>query len=247
MNKEKKTEKQVKPKVANPFLVKIMHILNTYGVAGTYSGGNDSGSVDITAAPKTPGAIAADPDFIRFHHWLSDRVYDGLDYGSWAWDFDAEGTVTYNPKTKMIEVRGSHFENESVVEKESRALNLKELLGTENISRIDSLNILLSQDRDNQWSQTRTRLNVLHGEWTESLVSSETAITGLLNEIKNEFPGDEGWRYYLDKNITRSQLLGEPVLDISIGVVEDEPRSFDIDPKTFTDDYKEDSTKYDYE
>ena len=42
--------------------------------------------------------------------WLTDRMYELLDYGSWAGDYSASGTATYDPKTKMFE--GNDFYSE---------------------------------------------------------------------------------------------------------------------------------------
>lgn len=65
-----------------------------------WDGGNDSGWVSLELDGEDIGYNnTAYPEA----NWLIDKMYDELDYGSWAGDFNATGEAPYNPETKTFE------------------------------------------------------------------------------------------------------------------------------------------------
>lgn len=61
-----------------------------------YDGGNDSGNIELSIDP--PG----DVDYWEIIDFLNDK----LGYGSWAGEFSAYGTISFNSKTNKFEVNG---------------------------------------------------------------------------------------------------------------------------------------------
>lgn len=62
-----------------------------------WEGGGDSGWVfmEDEDGERLDSELQAD--------WLVDKMYDELDYGSWAGEFSANGEAEYNPETKCFE------------------------------------------------------------------------------------------------------------------------------------------------
>ena len=75
-------------------------------IAICWEGGGDSGWVYMQVDDAETSDAEGD--------WLVDRMYDVLDYGSWAGEFSASGRAEYDPTTKMFEGEDCYSEDESL-------------------------------------------------------------------------------------------------------------------------------------
>lgn len=71
-----------------------------------WDGGGDSGWVHF----QIDGSEVSDD----YTSKLVDYAYDELDYGSWAGEFTATGSATYNPETKCFEGIDNYSEDQSI-------------------------------------------------------------------------------------------------------------------------------------
>ena len=74
-------------------------------VAICWEGGGDSGWVYMEVDNAETNDAEGD--------WLVDKMYDVLDYGSWAGEFSASGRAEYDPETKTFEGEDIYSEDES--------------------------------------------------------------------------------------------------------------------------------------
>lgn len=158
----------------------------------TWEGGNDSGGYDLFI------------DDVKMDYYddqydaIVNPISDAIDYGSWAGDFSADGSVVYDPEQEAfvgegrdVESEGSSLEDVSIEVRVPKALNFDSVeIHTEGTFCWDELN-------------TTCRFGITNGpvfpEHTDVEDAMEThireSITHLL-ETHDESRGEEvGWVY----------------------------------------------------
>lgn len=119
-----------------------------------WNGGGDSGSASLKIDDKTfdgydYGDIESSKKNIehRIHRKVLDRMYDTLDYGSWAGDFSASGTADFVVEEDFIGFRGIDHYSED--EGHSLTVNINVIIPKESIpAEADRLDISISDGYD---------------------------------------------------------------------------------------------------
>lgn len=139
---------------------KLIAFLDTHGLEGSYNGGGDSGGIEDfdTQAGGGDGSI----DMYKLQEWVYDHSLS--EYGGWAWNGDAIGTIRYDSATKKIIIEGTENSDEDLTERFNLKLEFTNFFSEADLKRIDSINIYLVEGED-----PIVRTNVLFGPWTDSL------------------------------------------------------------------------------
>lgn len=139
-----------------------------------WNGGGDSGSVWLNLDRKT-----IDVDFYstnlslydKIHGFLIDKMYDELDYGSWAGEFSANGTAEFVIEEDFIGFKGTDFYSED--EFHSCNLNFKVKVPKELIPS-EANRLLFNMDGGYDNSHVNIRLSFrADKDWKDLPVSDE--------------------------------------------------------------------------
>lgn len=131
-----------------------------------WDGGNDSGWVEIL-----------DSDFEEY----SDLMYETLDYGSWAGDFESRGEIFHDAKNNTLVFQGEEYDssNMRVIKEDTFVLELPEDL------YIDGVAVGMSS-----WESNRFEVLVDNGIISPEAKSFEQNATRKLNEAIKVFTSD---------------------------------------------------------
>lgn len=134
-----------------------------------WDGGDDSGWAHFQLDGE---------DFNNEHaDLLVDKMYDELNYGSWAGDFSASGTATYNPETQSFEGTDYYSERESMDYDANIEIRIPKNLWFDNLT----IQIELTVDTEN----IEVNFNIKNGFFTPQHELIETEIEEKLQKEVN--------------------------------------------------------------
>lgn len=193
-----------KPRTAKMKIKDIQAFLDTHGITGTWSGGNDSGGIDETSAEHDLDAA----DTAKLHlitNWIYDKTL-GPEFGSWAGDFDARGTISYNKETKCIIVEGASYDQENAPVVATKEVKLSDHITEEDMTRIEAVRVNV-----NDHSGAEVEIIVPNGPWTDSLVNAEEKIKAAFEEQLDEYPEDGEYKYWISELYPPSETVSIPI------------------------------------
>lgn len=178
-------------------------------VSVEWDGGNDSGCVNWSG----------DSEENIFTDFLVDQVYDELDYGSWAGDFSASGTMIYNKEQKALVGQDYYSETEYVAFEEPVKLVVPEKY------YFDQINCSVSGHDQYDGGNITIEAFVTNGfvdpELEQYLKEKETEIATLINDkIRsidiggNEFLGIDSADSYTREDFEESEGLLSVTMEI---------------------------------
>ncbi len=180
---------------------RAIEILDAFGgINGDYSGGNDSGGINDLEFCNVKKGFCTEAERFELKEWIEDQVYKVLDYGSWSGNWEANGTISYHSGTKTIIVDGTEHDEEDIPVHTVINLDVLDFLPPEDVPRIDSVTISIYDD-NSSWSTIRASINIKNGAWTKALVEAEQKILKRLNEIHDQYPHDDDYRYYIEDQV----------------------------------------------
>lgn len=188
----------------------LIEFLDKYGLKGSWSGGNDSGGIDSLTTENTPTDISELEKTSRYLEQIQDLIYYEVfeeEYGSWAWNFDASGTISYNKETKTIRISGVHHDYEDTITETTIRLDPKDHFSEADLKRLDSINVFVSDYSDD----AAVRVNIINGPYTESLEEGGEKLVNKIVELLEPYSDNGEFLYYVDEAFEIGRLIAIPV------------------------------------
>lgn len=197
----------------NPtFKVNLQKLLDTYGLQGSWEGGNDSGSCSINLDSE-PEPLNEE-ELATIINYLENKIETLLDYGSWAGNFSSSGHIVYDPIEKAIILEGSETneEGEEIYENQL-IIELKKIIPPKYRNIIDSVNLYV--DNSSAFNLTdgevRVRLNIINGPWLPEYTTYENDIEKSITTFIKDYFYEDGFRCYVDQSFSTTSSIRIPI------------------------------------
>lgn len=101
---------------------KLIAFLDKYGLKGQWSRGDDDGGIDSFSTETEPSPEDAKlVDMHKLQKWIYKKCLSS--YGSWAGEYDAYGTISYDRDEQKIAVDGSEGADDMMKEHKKPGLH----------------------------------------------------------------------------------------------------------------------------